>query len=120
MIQARPTTYNGIPMRSRLEASWAAALDAEGWEWIYEPRAYASPAGQYLPDFEITSLALPVFVEVKGHLDMGDLLEVLGRMEIILVSVPTAMLWLFVGPPDDFVLFDRDKESRWAIGSRAR
>lgn len=51
-FKARPTTYRGIQMRSRLEAGFAQWLD--GWpimRWSYEPRAFASERGQYFPDF---------------------------------------------------------------------
>lgn len=34
-FQARPTVYDGIPMRSRTEARFAAFLDRAGFEWAY-------------------------------------------------------------------------------------
>lgn len=53
----RPTVYNGIPMRSRMEAAFAAWLDdQDGVKWEYEPYALAGPGGQYLPDFVITGI----------------------------------------------------------------
>lgn len=55
MIKARPTTYKGIQMRSRLEAHFAAMLD--GWPnvtWEYEPTCFAGPNNQWLPDFRVT------------------------------------------------------------------
>ena len=64
--QARPTLYKGVRMRSRLEALYAAWLDnyrdAEWpdepfWKWSYEPMAFGSPDGQYLPDFFVYSAA---------------------------------------------------------------
>lgn len=63
----RPTIYNGIRMRSRLEAAWAEQFDAFGWAWEYEPFAVATTAGQYLPDFRIAihQDAPPVYAEVK-------------------------------------------------------
>ena len=54
-MQPRPTVYRGVQMRSRLEARYAAAMDYLGWEWIYEPGAFASQDGQYLPDFKVNS-----------------------------------------------------------------
>lgn len=51
-LKPRPTIYKGIKMRSRLEASFAQWLDS--WPflcWEYEPCAFASEDGQYLPDF---------------------------------------------------------------------
>ncbi len=53
-LTARPTTYKGVAMRSRLEARYAAWLDRQGFDWKYEPKAFASEEGQYLPDFQTT------------------------------------------------------------------
>jgi len=51
-IPARPTVYNGIKMRSRLEAGFARWLDTWPFvKWQYEPQAFAGKGGQYLPDF---------------------------------------------------------------------
>jgi hypothetical protein len=64
-IQAQPTTYKGIAMRSRLEADWAATLDEHGIEWLYEPQLVKLPSGRrYLPDFWL--LELRTVIEVKG------------------------------------------------------
>ena len=90
---ARPTVYNGVHMRSRLEASFAASLDAEGDDWMYEPQCFASSKGQYLPEFMIR--ALPdrpvVYIEVKPTFEMA--VESMDRMEIIWSSIPYALLW---------------------------
>ena len=102
-LQARPTTYNGIAMRSRLEARFAALWDHLGWVWEYEPRAYASPAGQYLPDFLIVDDRCaggcrhgPTFIEVKGTVALDAVAGIQKRMEIILESEPGATLILVV------------------------
>ena len=51
-LKPRPTIYKGIHMRSRLEASFAQWLDSWPFlHWEYEPCAFASEGGQYLPDF---------------------------------------------------------------------
>lgn len=47
----RTTVYKGITMRSRLEAGFAMWLDEQKVKWEYEPCAFGSEAGQYLPDF---------------------------------------------------------------------
>jgi hypothetical protein len=97
-VKARPTTYNGIQMRSRLEARVAAWLDSLGLEWTYEPKAFASAKGQYLPDFEIhmnasAILRRPVFLEVKGKLDLKEYVETQDRMAaIVTASDPRAFL----------------------------
>lgn len=96
---ARPTTYKGIRMRSRLEAEFAAALDTwPDMTWEYEPMCFASPAGQYLPDFLVTyhpPSGFPPFdsyFEVKAV--VGDPQPVLSRMEIIWESRPDVGLTL--------------------------
>lgn len=96
-IPARPTVYEGIPMRSRMEARMAAYFDRLGWPWEYEPRAYASGGTQYLPDFEIRpSVGGPsVYLDVKGaHPTLGQLDALLRRMLVIRASEPAA--WLAV------------------------
>lgn len=99
MTQARPTTYKGIQMRSRLEALFAQELDEvpgkgqTGWE--YEPQCFASEAGQYLPDFRINYEAGPVrYIEVKPP--SADAAAALKLMHIILASDPDAMLMVAV------------------------
>jgi len=76
IIPARPTTYNGVRMRSRLEAAYAEQFDAFGWRWEYEPECFASPAGQYLPDFRVWpgfyDEAGPTYIEVKPHITHHD------------------------------------------------
>lgn len=71
-FKARPTVYKGVQMRSRLEAGFAVWLDKVNLRWEYEPTAFASPEGQYLPDFRV--LGLPIigavadaYFEVKPH-----------------------------------------------------
>ena len=34
---SRPTLYNGVQFRSRLEAQWACFFDQANWKWEYEP-----------------------------------------------------------------------------------
>lgn len=95
---ARPTVYNGIQMRSRLEATFAGFLDEVGFEWAYEPRAYGSGRAQYLPDFEIRFGGIdPIYVEVKGPLGTStELAAIVDRMGIILASEPEARLVLII------------------------
>lgn len=100
---ARTTVYRGITMRSRTEAEFARWLDASGFMWQYEPKAFASPEGQYLPDFRLDALhvfgyrsACPAFVEVKpdswpnSHVDAQEL----GRRMWITRESELAMLVL--------------------------
>ena len=72
-LKARPTTYKGIEMRSRLEAGFAQWLDEWGCDWEYEPRAFASERGQYLPDFKVSNVLVgyrraDLYIEVKPNL----------------------------------------------------
>lgn len=77
--KARPTVYKGVQMRSRLEAGFAAWLDRYHFDWEYEPRAFASEEGQYLPDFQLSNVFVSwlenpatVFVEVKPSAFLAD------------------------------------------------
>lgn len=114
-IPARPTTYKGIQMRSRLEADYAASLDHQGYRWAYEPQCFASDAGQWLPDFGCTfgdEGPLAIFDEIKpaeplerlGASDLYDRVDaLLGQMVIAWESRPDAHLrlifWRYGGTP---------------------
>lgn len=89
-IPARPTTYRGIKMRSRLEATFAAKLDGFGLDWQYEPRCFAGTHGQYLPDFSIESPSGIWYVEVKPSVFVDGAMETLERMPTIWESEPDA------------------------------
>lgn len=93
--QARETIYCGVRMRSRLEACFAAHLDAEGMEWQYEGRVFASAAGQWLPDFIVDRR---VYVECKpDSVSMDVLSETWRRMHGVIQSSPDAILAVYVG-----------------------
>ena len=111
-FRARPTTYIGIPMRSRLEARMAAHLDNAGEPWEYEPRAFANRSGQYLPDFYLPpsqEFPAPIFLEVKPTLEQAE--AALDRVSIILDSVPDA--WLMVVAAEECVYLWRRPGSGW-------
>lgn len=61
-----PTRYAGHQFRSRIEARWAVFFDALNIEWEYEPRAFSTGAGGYLPDFRLPSLHCQMHSE-KGE-----------------------------------------------------
>lgn len=64
-MKAIPTHYRGTTFRSRLEADWAATLDARGVPWDYEPEGYQLSDGTwYSPDFWLPSAR--AWLEVKG------------------------------------------------------
>lgn len=99
-LKARPTTYLGIKMRSRLEAHVAATLDELGIPWKYEPECFASRGGQYLPDFQLWPETASWYLEAKPpslHEDNSELLAACQRMEIIRASKPesTLVLWMY-------------------------
>ena len=110
-LTARPTTYNGIKMRSRLEAKFAAVLDTSGIEWVYEPRAYANAKGQYLPDFQVTRADEPIFIEVRPTVDRGYL--AMSQMPIIWDSEPNAALLIVV--PGELSFWAEAEDRVWRI-----
>lgn len=105
-MKPRPTVYNGIPMRSRLEARFARYLDMTNATWVYEPRAYGDVTGQYLPDFEIQQRGHRVFIEVKPTPDPDVLEEAMQRMERVWSSEPDASLMVVIGESDRALLGD--------------
>lgn len=105
----RPTTYRGTRMRSRLEAGYASWLDWCGFDWQYEPEAFASGVGQYLPDFRLSRVVVvgepalrTVYVEVKPRIavELGVDPALGRRMLAITDSEPEAVL-LVQSPHDE-------------------
>lgn len=107
--KARPTIYSGIRMRSRLEADYAAHLDDAGREWEYEPQCFASPDGQWLPDFrwkwqgsdvwhyvELKPMSLILAGEGPDDFVADRINAVLRKMEIALASDPDLTLSLVI------------------------
>lgn len=90
-IPARPTVYNGIRMRSRLEAAFAATLDRTPFSWSYEPQAFgARGRRQYLPDFRVEMKTGVVWIEVKPTVE--DAFIAMERMSVIWLNDPDANL----------------------------
>lgn len=93
-MKARQTTYKGIKMRSRLEASFAAHIDGL-CTWAYEPRCYADETGQYLPDFHCQwTHEDHTFIEVKPR--WSDVHAAAKSMEPVLSSMPGAHLAVYI------------------------
>ena len=67
-IQAKPTTFNGIRFRSRLEARWAVFFDYLNIKYLYEPEWDAVKGGwcyvNYKPDFFLPQ-PFDLWVEIK-------------------------------------------------------
>ena len=75
MIKAIETRYAGCHFRSRLEARWAVFFDHMEIAWEYEPEAFETSAGNYLPDFRIESpgyRSSPCWFEVKPDRFISD------------------------------------------------
>lgn len=84
-IRAIQTMYKGIYFRSRLEARWAIIFDRLGIDWRYETEGYDIRIDEgytirYLPDFMLVGGSVrcpdPLFVEVKGNMQMEDALKI--------------------------------------------
>ena len=121
-IKARPTTYKGIQMRSRLEADYAAALDRAERRWEYEPTCFAGENAQWLPDFRASfgETSTDAYVEVKPAGVMHDLEakgghafeqyadEILTKMSVAWLSEPDTPLmlvfWTYGADDPDFIL----------------
>ena len=123
-LQARPTTYKGIKMRSRLEAGFAMWMDEAGIEWTYEPQCYASEAGQYLPDFQTSNLRMacasrrPLFFEVKPFVDQTVIAQLKVNTAIIRASLPDACLALVTPQNRSEVWFyggDQPMAATWVL-----
>lgn len=89
-IPARPTTYKGIKMRSRLEAGYAAHLDHSRVAWEYEPECFGDELGQYLPDFRVKTPTDTFYIEIKPNREQAE--RAGDRMRIIHSSEPGAHL----------------------------
>lgn len=112
-MQARPTVYKGIQMRSRLEARMAQHLDELGFLWDYEPMVFASEGGQYLPDFGLYDepdrpSKYLIYAEVKPTVDHAY--RAMAQMQIIWESEPSANLGIWTG---DGAVFFRTREKEW-------
>lgn len=111
--QSRPTVYNGITMRSRLEARVAAWLSRNGFTWEYEPAAFKMDrGGEYLPDFAIGPL--PQGLGWGGALVGAQ--QVPGFLEVKPGGVSLRFWQLGLGPgweSDDPELFGPTWDSGW-------
>lgn len=115
-MRARPTTYRGIRMRSRLEAAYAASLHGLA-TWEYEPECFADETGQYLPDFRVWwGTEDFTYVEIKPTPQQVG--PAARRMDIILASHPDACLNVTIPtgtwPNVDFV------SAAWRAGAGGR
>lgn len=64
---SKPTKYNKIWFRSKMEVSFAKWLNSKKITWIYEPKRFIlSDGSSYLPDFYLPNRN--IYVEVKGRI----------------------------------------------------
>lgn len=76
-LQSRSALYDGTWFRSRLEATWAAYLNAHDIEWEYEERAFRFDDGtHYAPDFWLPESR--AWFEVKGRISDEDRVKILN------------------------------------------
>lgn len=125
-LKARPTTYKGIKMRSRLEAGFAAWLDSVDISWEYEPGCFADETGQYLPDFRLDGVPVnngcptALYVEIKPADPELDVMGAWRRMMPIRSTDKSAVLAV-MGPHDLlFWAFPVLIGSKWDIGVWSR
>lgn len=90
-IKSLPSTYRGVLFRSRLEARWAALFDSYAIKWAYESEGFATPSGNYLPDFFLPDFNY--YVEVKPGPLMHD------EIAICSVSEQTGAKFLILDSP---------------------
>lgn len=99
--EAVPTTFNGIRYRSRLEAKWAAFMDALAIKFEYEPGRFPlSVGGFYVPDFRIPQF--DAWLEVKPANDFIRKLE-RHKAEQFCIDNPGPSYWISNGPPRSVV-----------------
>lgn len=68
------TLYAGVRFRSRLEARWAFVFNSLGYQWDYEPEAFKTEYGNYLPDFRIRATSRDRWdcVEIKPRIGSDE------------------------------------------------
>lgn len=89
-LDSYPVTFDGVKMRSTLEADFARHLEKMGCRWAYEPRVFGPRGEGYLPDFRIRRAGPSCYIEVKPTL--AEVPEAQRRMEVIWDTEPDAVL----------------------------
>ena len=123
-IKAIPTEYRGILMRSRLEASFARALDRAGVSWVYEPRCFEGPEGRWLADFNTDRYG---YVELKPFGPIGSpgrgrqmmIEQQMARMSVARRTEPGAVLtmifWEYGLTLAEIPLLLQNRQGVWSI-----
>ena len=89
-IPARPTTFGGDHMRSRLERDFAKHLFFAGEPYQYEPHVFGPRGRRYLPDFMVESGGRRTYIEVKPTAQEVEAAKV--KMSVIWDEEPDALL----------------------------
>jgi len=113
-IKNKPTRYNGIQFRSRLEAKWAAFFDLLNWKWEYEPCDFDG----WIPDFVIVGRQELIFVEVKPVYPFHDYDGTVRKIKENIENCNCKGLILLVGISllDNGISSNYDPDSETAIG----
>lgn len=106
-IQAIPTVYRGIQMRSKLEAAWARFMDEHATKWAYEPTGFDLDGVRYLPDFWLPDCR--TFLEVKGLMDDASERKIAALVEaaaprgitVVVGEAPAGERFHLRSPEDD-------------------
>ena len=96
-IKAKPTLYNGVEFRSRLEARWAVFFDSLRIRWEYEETYFETEYGYYKPDFWLdTGWIIEIKPTTPLDIEFNKVESVNGKIALISGSPsPMAQLWLF-------------------------
>jgi hypothetical protein len=74
--ESRPTFYNGVLFRTRLEARWACFFDLAAWEWDYEPIDLVGWTPSFRVEFPCSHTDCPsshvLLVDVKPFYHISD------------------------------------------------
>jgi len=87
-IEAKPTIYNGVKYKSRLEARWAVFFDSTSLvpNWRYEPKTFhlKDKGWDYTPDFVFTFGGFFMHLEVKPVVPTAEYIKVLDQFSDIM------------------------------------
>lgn len=88
-IEAIPTIYRGVQLRSRLESQACLLFDKLLWKWVYEPCNYLLENGvQYRPDFWLPDHQM--FVETRGYTSESGQLQLASFATAVISGSITA------------------------------
>lgn len=99
-IKAIPTLFQGVMMRSRLEARWAAFFTECGFPWTYEPIDF----DEWSPDFSLNFQHKKIYVEVKPMINR-ELVDELVKVATPVIDTTGARA-LLVGDSIRYESFD--------------